>query len=99
MLCKEDQSPRVNKEREPTLRGRWESVFSGRHRDNVPKETHAVSVITQMPLATVPVIRDQKDDRLLPPIRRQSRLTVKKGDKEESSDKRSQIVCRYFFFF
>ena len=94
MLWKEDQSPRVKKERKPTLRGKWESVFSGRHTDNVPKETHAVSVMTPRPLATVAVTRDQKDDRFLPyPLRRQSRLT-EKGDKEESSDKRSQTVCR-----
>ena len=36
---------------------------------NVPKETHAVSVMTK-PLATVAVVRDKKDDPLLPhPIR------------------------------
>ena len=37
MLWNEDQLPRVKKERKPTLRG----VFSGRHIDNVPKETMA----------------------------------------------------------
>ena len=37
MLWNEDQLPRVKKERKPTLRG----VFSGRHTDNVPKETIA----------------------------------------------------------
>ena len=31
----------------PMLRGKWESVFSGKQKDNVPKETHAVSVMTQ----------------------------------------------------
>ena len=46
MLWKEDQSPRVKKERKPAERGEWESVFSGRHMDNVPKETHAVAVMT-----------------------------------------------------
>ena len=30
----------------PALKGKWESVLSGRHMDNVPKETHAVSVLT-----------------------------------------------------
>ena len=40
MLWKEDQLPRVKKETEPMLRGKWKSVFCGRHMDNVPKETH-----------------------------------------------------------
>ena len=26
--------------------GKWASVFSGKHTDNVPKETHVVSVMT-----------------------------------------------------
>ena len=30
----------------PTLRGNWESVFSGRHKDNVQKEILVVSVMT-----------------------------------------------------
>ena len=47
MLWKGDQSPRVKQERKLTLRGKWERVFSGRHVDNVPEETHAVSVMTQ----------------------------------------------------
>ena len=46
MLWKEDQSPRVKKERKPTLRGKCDSVFSGRHMDNVPKDTHVASVMT-----------------------------------------------------
>ena len=46
--------------------------------DNVPKETHAVSVMTQHPLETVAKVRDEKDDRpLRHPIRRRSRLTVR----------------------
>ena len=45
--------------------------------DTVPKETHVVSVMTQQPLETVVLARDEKDDRLLPhPIRRQ-RVTVR----------------------
>ena len=45
--------------------------------DNVPQETHVVSVMTQEPLETVAMARDEKDDRLLPhPIRRQ-RLTAR----------------------
>ena len=34
------------KETKPTLRGKWDSVFSGQHTDNVRKETHEVSVTT-----------------------------------------------------
>ena len=65
------------RERKHTLRGKCESVFSGRHMDNVPQETHVVSVMTQEPLETVAMARDEKDDRLLPhPIRRQ-RLTAR----------------------
>ena len=46
MLWNGDLLPRVTKETKPALRGKWESVSSGRHMDNVPKETHAVSVMT-----------------------------------------------------
>ena len=61
--------------------------------DNVAKETHVVSVMTQLPLETVARVRDEKDDRLLPhPIRRQNRLTARDKNpqrnqaiKEESS--------------
>ena len=44
MLWQGDQSPRVKKETKPKLRGKWESVFSGK--DNVPKEIPVVSVMT-----------------------------------------------------
>ena len=46
MLWNEDQLPRVKKETKPALRGKWESVYSAKHTDNVPKETHVVSVMT-----------------------------------------------------
>ena len=46
MLWNGDQLPRVNRETKPALRGKWESVFSGKHTDNVPKETRVVSVLT-----------------------------------------------------
>ena len=36
-VVEEDQLPRVTKERKPTLRGKWDSVFSGRHIDNVQR--------------------------------------------------------------
>ena len=68
------------KERKSTLRGKWESVFSGRM-DNVPQEIHVVLVMTQRPLAAVAKVRDQKDDRLVPHQIRRQRLTVKKATK------------------
>ena len=78
MLCKRDQPPRVQKERKPEWRRKWESVFSGEHMDNVPKETHVVSVMAHKPLETRAVVRDEKGDRLLPhPIRRQNKLTAR----------------------
>ena len=93
MLWKEDQSPSVKKKRKPTLRGKRESVFSGRNMHSVQSWA----------LETVAFARDEKDDRLLPhPIRRQ-RLTTRdkkpskeSGNKEESSSvKRSEIPCRF----
>ena len=60
MLWKEEHSPRVKKARKPTLRGGWESVFSGRHMDKVTQETHAVSVMTLWPLETRAVVRAEK---------------------------------------
>ena len=60
-----------------TLRGKWESAFSGWHMGNVPKETHVVSVMTSKPLETVARVRDAMDDRLLMhPIGSQKRLTA-----------------------
>ena len=39
--------------------------------DNVPKETHVVSLMISKPLETVAMVRDEEDDRLLlHPIRR-----------------------------
>ena len=46
MLWNEDQLPRVKEETKPTIRGKWESVFSGRHMDNVPKEAVVVSEVS-----------------------------------------------------
>ena len=76
-LWKGDQTPWVKKERKPTLRGKWESVSSGRHMDSDREETHVVSVMSQGSLETVAKVRDTKDDRLLlHPSRRQNRLTA-----------------------
>ena len=60
------------KETQPTLRGKWESVFSGKHTDNFPKEIRVVTVMTHKLLETRAVVRDTKGARLLPhPVRRQ----------------------------
>ena len=40
-------------------------MISGRHMDNVQKETHVVSVMTNLHRKTCAVDRDKKDDRLL----------------------------------
>ena len=78
----------------PTVRAKWESVFSGRHMDNAPKETHAVSVMKPKPLATVAKVRDEKDDRFLPHQSRRQRLTVKRATQMKVLTERSQILCR-----
>ena len=61
--------------------------------DNVPKETHAVSVMTHQPLATVAKVRDQKDDCLprtkfeVPKLTKEEKNPQKHQATEESSDK------------
>ena len=83
-------TPRVKKERKPALKGKYESVFSGRHMDSVPKETHVVSVMIQESLATVARVRVEKDDRLLlHPTRRQNRLTAR-----DTNPPRDQAINR-----
>ena len=88
-----DRNQESKKERKPTLRGKWESVFSGRHMDSVPKEAHAVSVMTKQPLATVAVVRDEKDHRLLPHQFRRQRLTVKKATETKAPTKEVDKKC------
>ena len=68
----------------PTLRGKWEIVFSGRHMDDVPKKTHDPSPASG---------NSGSGQSLLPHQVRRQRLTVKKATKKK--DKRSQILCRY----
>ena len=71
--------------------------------DNVQQETHVVPVMTNLHKETCTVVRDEKDDRLLPHQIRRPRLTKgrQKSSKtsdnreESSSDKRSEIPCRY----
>ena len=67
--------------------------FQWKAQDNVPKETHAVSVMIQEFLETVAKVRDEKDDRLLlHPIRFQNRLTEKKATKRKILIEKSDSV-------
>ena len=62
-VVREEQSQRVKKQRKPTLRGKWWSVFSGRHMDNVRKETHVALVMTDLWKETSAVARDEEDEK------------------------------------
>ena len=78
---KEEQLPRAEKERKPTLRGRWENALNRRQMDNALKGTHVVQVMN-LYLETDTRLREEKGNRLLlaPPIQRQ-RLTGKNIEK------------------
>ena len=70
--------------------------------DNVPEETHVVSVMMQRPPATASGNSgcDQRPRGRLSssaPNSTAKQTDGEKGDMEESSDKRSQIVCRVKF--
>ena len=88
MLWNEDQLPRVKKERKPTLRGKWESVSSGRHMDNVPKETHVVSPMI-LHLGTDARIRKEKDNRPLLHLIQRQRLTGKNPSTDQVAEVRA----------
>ena len=62
--------------------------------DNVPKETHVVSVMTHETLKTEDKVRDEKGDRLLlHPIRRQNRLTARdKKSSQGSGSKQEELI-------
>ena len=79
MLWKEDQSPRVKEERKPTLRGKCESVFSGRHMDNVRKETHVVSVMN------LPLGAQRRKGRSSSPARHSNAKTDGEGEKPQKN--------------
>ena len=76
MLWKGDQSPRV--------------VFSGRHMDNVRKETHVVSVMTDLHKKTCAMVKDEKDDLPSPNSKAKTdeggEKTSKTGREECSTD-------------
>ena len=70
--------------------------------DNIQKDTHGVSVMTDLYKGTCTVVEDDKDDRLLPHQIRRTRLTKGGGKsskhqatEESSSDESSEILCRY----
>ena len=107
MLWNGDQSPRVKKERKPTLRGKWESVFSGGHKDNVPKETHAVSVMTHKPPGNSGEGQRRKgrSSSLAVPLHKAKQLLTAR-DKNHPKDlvkvrkallDKSEIPCRFKF--
>ena len=98
-MVERESVTKSQKGKKADVRGKWKSVFIGRHINNVRKETHAASVMTNLLMETCAKVRDEKDDRLLPhPIRRQ-RLTARdknpskeSGNKEgSSSDKGSKF--------
>ena len=105
MLWNEDQLPRVKKETKPTLRGKWESVFSGKHMDNVPKETHAVSVVTLWPLEARGKGQRRKERSSSPASHSKSKQTDGEGrkspqgsgKKQENSRDKNEIPCRFKF--
>ena len=75
--------------------------------DNAQRETHVVSVMTDVYKETCTVVRDEEDDRLLPHQIRRPRLTEEREkilenirqQRGKPSDKRSEIPCRYKIFF
>ena len=93
MLWKGDQSPRVKKERKPTLRRKWERVFSGRHTDNVPaEETHVVSVMIQESLETGIPFEGKTDWR-----RGTKKPHRDVALKQKNSLDESELPCRFKF--
>ena len=103
ILWKEDQSPKVETERKPT----WEDsgeCFQWRHMDNVPKETHSLShdtiasgnwrgPETKKDDRLLRIAFEGKADRLTASDKKPSNESSKK--EESSSDRRSEIPCRY----
>ena len=73
--------------------------------DNVPKETHAVSVMTHKTLETEDKVRDEKDDRLLLHPNSKAKKTDGEGQKssqgsgskQENSLDKSEIPCHFKF--
>ena len=72
-LWKEEQPSRVKKGKKFCPERKVGECFQW---DNVQKETHVVSVMTDLYKETCTVVRDEKDDRLLPHQIRRARLTM-----------------------
>ena len=86
-LRTEEQLPRVEKGRKPTLRGKWENAFNGRQIDNFPKETCAVSPMTLY----VEVGSEEKDNRLLRHRTHRQKLTGKNPSKDQAPELRALV--------
>ena len=85
-LWKEEQLPRVEKERKSTLRGKWENAITGEHMGSVRKETLVVSVMNRC-LETGTRLRDDQDNR---PLAHQIRRPRQTGKNPLSSENRGQ---------
>ena len=87
----EEQLPRVGKGRNPTLRRKWGSAFSGSKIDNVAKETHVVSPMILSLETDTRLKRERANRLLLHPIQRH-RVTDKKI--QRIRQQRSEILER-----
>ena len=76
LWIEEGVSKSREEESKPTLREQRENAFNGSQRDNVPKETCAVSTMT-LYLETDTRFKEEKDDRLLLHPTQRQRLTGK----------------------
>ena len=70
-------------------------VFSVEGTWTMLQETLVVSVMTKSLLATVAVVRDEKDDRRCPAPDSKAKTDGEEGNRDEGSDKRSQILIQY----
>ena len=57
--------------------------------DNVQKETHVVSVMTDLHKETCAVVTDEKDDRLLPHQIRRPRLTKEEKNLQKQAERKA----------
>ena len=102
---KGDQSPKVTKETKPALRGKWESVFSGRHMDNVPRELIVVSSHDLLASGHKGKGQRRKGRSSSPASHSKAKRTDGEehkssqgsGNKQENSRDKSEIPCRLKF--
>ena len=96
-------SHQESKRKESLLREESGSVFSGRHMDNVPEETHVVSVMTQKPIGNSGKGQRQKGRSSSLASHSEAKQTEGEGqksskgscNKQESSLDKSEIPCRF----